>query len=264
MLQLNKNNYFSQNADSNYMSVSQFKSFKDCEARTLAKLRGEWQDNDKDALLLGSYVHSWNEEALEKFKLEHPEMYSSRGETKGKLKSQFLIADKMINTLANDELITRVREGQKEVVMTAELFGVSWKIMIDVYNPGVGTIVDLKTVRSIHKKYYNENTGKYENFIQYYDYLLQMAVYCEVERINKGASNYLKPHIIAISKEEIPDKAIIFLGTDFIQDKLLEVEILLPHIIEVKKGRVKPQRCEKCDYCKSTQKIKSITHYLEL
>lgn len=256
---LTKDNYFTNDSDKEYMSVSLFKSFKQCEAKTIAKLNGEWEDVNKDALLLGSYVHAWSEGTLEEFKKEHPEMYSSRGSTKGQLKSNFLIADKMITTLANDALVNKIRKGQKEVIQTTNLFGIPWKSMIDIYNPNKKAIVDLKTTRNIHRKY----SGN-ENFIVHYDYLLQMAIYCEIDRINRKAEDYYQPHIIAVSKEDIPDKEVIFLGTDFIEDKLLEVEILIDHIKDVWLGKVLPVGCGECDYCKSTKKLTKILHYTEL
>lgn len=256
---LNKSNYFVPESDKEYMSVSLFKSFKQCEAKTIAKLNGEWEDDNKDALLLGSYVHAWSEGTLEDFKRDHPEMYSSKGPTKGQLKSNFLIANKMINTLANDDFVNKVREGHKEVIMTADLFGIPWKAMFDIYNPNRKAIVDLKTTRGIHRKYSGD-----ENFIIHYDYLLQMAIYCEIDRINRKAEDYYQPHIIAVSKEDIPDKEVIFLGTDFIGDKLLEVEILIDHIKDVWLGKVPPVGCGKCDYCRSTKRLTKILHYTEL
>ncbi len=170
----------------------------------------------------------------------------------------------MIQTLAEDPLIEKVREGQKEVIMIGDLFGTPWKIMIDIYNPSKGVFVDLKTTREISKKYWNEELRVKQNFVEFYDYLLQMSVYAEVERLNRGSDDYLQPHIIAVSKEEIPDKAVILVGTEFIKDKLLEVETLLPRLIKVKTGQEEPTRCEHCDYCRSTKKIERILHYTEL
>ena len=264
MMELNKSNYFSLEAHKEYFSVSQFKAFKECEAKTMAELNGDWSDVDNDAFLLGSYVHAWNEGKLEEFKKEHPEMYSSRGPTKGELKKEFQIANKMIATLANDPLIERVREGQKEVIMTAELFGAKWKIMIDIYNPAIKVFVDLKTCRDIRMKYWNEQLKVKQNFVEYYDYLLQMAIYAEVIRLNTGEVDYYQPHIIAISKETEPDKEVILIGTDFIRDKLIEVESKIERFIKVKNGLEKPRRCENCDYCRSTKQLSKIVHYLEL
>lgn len=263
-MNLTKSNYFSNEADKEYFSVSQFKAFRECEAKTMAKLKGEWADEDKTAFLLGSYVHSWNEGKLEEFKLEHPEMFSSRGPTKGELKSEFLIGNKMIETLKNDKLVSRLREGEKEVVMSHELYGVPFKIMMDIYNPSKGYFADLKTTQAINKKYWNEYEGIKQSFIEYYDYLLQMAVYAEIERLSTGRDKYLQPFIIAVSKENMPDKAVIKMDGDFIKDKLLEVEIRLPRFKAVKDGVEEPIRCEKCDYCKATKQLKEIISWREL
>lgn len=260
-----KDNYFSLEADKEYFSVSQYKSFYECEAKTMAKLEGKWIDPPNDNFTIGSYVHLWNENGdLEKFKEQHPEMFSSKGPTKGELKSNFQIVNKMINTLKNDPMIEKVREGEKEVIMTGELFGVPWKIMIDIYNPSKGYFADLKTTQNIYKKYWNDDIRQHQNFIQYYDYLLQMAIYAEIEKQNRNSNDYLQPHIIAVSKEEIPDKAVILIGTEFIKDKLIDVKNLLPRFIRVKNGEQEPYRCEKCDYCRSTKKIHEIIHYLDL
>ncbi|AQW23466.1 PD-(D/E)XK nuclease-like domain-containing protein [Clostridium perfringens] len=260
-MEINKDNYFSLEADREYFSVSQFKSFKECEAKTMAKLNGTCVDGTNDAFTLGSYVHLWSEGGnLGDFRMQHPEMFRKDGD----LKANFKVADKMIETLSKDPLIEKVREGQKEVIFTGELYGAKWKIMIDIYNPSSKYFADLKTTRSIQMKYWNEELRVKQNFIEYYDYLLQMAVYAEIERQNRGGEDYLQPHIIAVSKEEIPDKAVILVGTEFIKDKLLEVEALLPHFIRVKNGEEVPTRCEHCDYCRSTKQISKIIHYTEL
>ncbi|WP_193756612.1 PD-(D/E)XK nuclease-like domain-containing protein, partial [Clostridium coskatii] len=134
-----------------------------------------------------------------------------------------------------------------------------WKAMFDIYNPQKKVIVDLKTTRNIHSKF-NGN----ENFITHYDYLLQMAIYCEIDRINRKADDYFQPHIIAVSKEDIPDKAVILLGTEFIEDKLLETEILMDRVKAVWQGREQPTRCEECDYCRATKKLEKTIFYMDL
>lgn len=260
-MEINKDNYFSLEADREYFSVSQFKAFRECEAKTMAKLNGTWVDGSNDAFTLGSYVHLWSEGGnLGEFRVQHPEMFKKDGD----LKANFKVADKMIETLSKDPLVEKVREGQKEVIFTGELYGAKWKIMIDIYNPSSKYFADLKTTRSIQMKYWNDELRVKQNFIEYYDYLLQMAVYAEIERQNRGGEDYLQPHIIAVSKEEIPDKAVILVGTEFIKDKLLEVEALLPHFIRVKNGEEVPTRCEHCDYCRSTKQISKIIHYTEI
>jgi len=261
MLKITKDNYFSLEADREYFSVSQYKAFRECEAKTVAKLNGIWVDPPNDAFTLGSYIHLWSEGGnLGQFRAEHPEMFKKDGT----LLAKYKIMDDMIKTLADDPLIEKVREGQKEVIFTGELFGAAWKIMIDIYNPANGVFVDLKTTRSIQMKYWNDELRVKQNFVEFYDYLLQMAIYAEIERQNRDEETYLQPHIIAVSKEEIPDKAVILVGTEFIKDKLIDVENLMPRFIRVKNGEQEPYRCENCDYCRSTKKIEKVIHYTDL
>jgi hypothetical protein len=261
MLQINKDNYFSNEADREFFSVSQFKSFRSCEAKTMAKLNGEWSDGDNDAFILGSYVHAWNEGAnLGEFKANHPQMFKKDGSVLAK----YAIGDKIIETLQNDDLITKVREGKKEIIMTSELFGVPWKTMLDIYNPDGGYFADLKTTKDIRTKIWNEKTRTKESFIVAYDYVLQMAVYAEVERLHSKRGEHLQSHIIAVSKESIPDKEIFLIEKEYIEGKLAEVEILLPRYIDVKSGKVKPHRCDCCDYCRSTKKLDRVISFTEL
>src|SRR5690606_35377070 len=97
-------NYYSQEANMKYMSVSQFKDFMKCEAYAMAKLTGEHTENKKNCFLVGSYVGAAIEgdEELERFIEKNPDIISSSGKTKGNLKSEFLKANKMINTLKSD------------------------------------------------------------------------------------------------------------------------------------------------------------------
>ena len=58
---LSHDNYYSEEANKEYMSVSQFKDFMKCEAAALAKLNGEYNDLDNQALLVGNFLHSYFE-----------------------------------------------------------------------------------------------------------------------------------------------------------------------------------------------------------
>ena len=154
MLKLTHENYHSPEANKFYMSVSGFKELDTahggCEARAVAKLKGEWEDDEKKAFLVGSYVHSWNEspEAFKKFCKENEKSIYKKN---GGMYADFEQADRMIYKLKNDELVTKVREGEKEVIMTAQLFGVWWKIMIDIYNPAMKSFTDLITEQEPNK-----------------------------------------------------------------------------------------------------------------
>ena len=53
---LTSENYFSPENELFYMGSSQFKNFQKCEASALAELRGEYEREITDVLLVGSYV----------------------------------------------------------------------------------------------------------------------------------------------------------------------------------------------------------------
>ena len=61
-MNLTAENYFSKEADREYLSVSQYKKFMGtlgrvgCEAEALACLNGEWEMKKTTSLMVGSYV----------------------------------------------------------------------------------------------------------------------------------------------------------------------------------------------------------------
>lgn len=263
-MKLDKANYHSLEANQYYMSHSQYQDFMSCEAMAMAKLRG-WSEPPSDALLLGSYVHAYFEgpEAFEQFKLEHPELISSRGASKGELKAQFKIADAMISALENDPLCIFVMRGQKEVIMTAELFGAPWKIKIDNYNPEQNRFSDIKTVMNIRKEIWDPQRG-YVSFVEANRYTTQMALYAEIERRYVGRDGWIEPILVAVSKEDPPDKEVIGFKAYDIERELSEIEMNMPRILAVKSGREEPQRCERCRYCRETKRLNRITYYADL
>lgn len=256
-MQLDKENYHSLEANQYYMSNSQYKDFIDCEAMAMAKIRGELITPQNDACLLGSYVHAWAEGELDEFKLSNSALFKSNGE----LYAKYDVGDRMIATLKNDPFVQFVLQGEKEVIITAELFGMKWKVRLDVRSDN--RLVDIKTMKAIRDKHWNK-LGYYESIVEAYGYLRQLAIYCEVERLDSKREGWLEPLIVAVSKEEEPDKEIIGLDPERMQMELDEVEKNMPRIIEVKNRLVEPERCEQCKYCRRTKKLKKITHYMDL
>ncbi|MFW5916672.1 MAG: PD-(D/E)XK nuclease-like domain-containing protein, partial [Bacteroidota bacterium] len=231
------------------MSVSTYKSFLPwyggCEAKAVALLRGEWEE-EKDCFLLGNYVHSWNEGRLKEFKEKEDRLFKKNGE----LYAKYSIGDDMIAALQDDPFVQKVRSGGKEKIITAELFGIPWKAKIDILNTEMKTFTDLKTTRSLRKKYYNNFYGEYQNFIEYYGYDYQMAIYAELLKRYLDTEEYYMPHILAVTKETPPDKAVIHFGReDFVQERLSNVSIHIERIKKVWSGEKEPARCEQCDYC---------------
>jgi hypothetical protein len=272
LLVLNRENYFSLEANRQYCSVSQYKSFRPeyggCEAAALAVLKNEWVEPEKGAFTEGHYLHAWQSNELDEFKMSNPEIYSSKGPTAGQLKSDYQHLNKMIEVLERDEFVMRVLSGEKEVIMTASLFGVPFKIMIDSYRPAMKSFADLKGLKDIGGRFWKQDgdTGYWENFIQHYGYDLQMAVYAEVERIAKGReiADWLIPHLVIVTKQKPePDHEIIFFDSEMIKSKLAELEMNLPRVIAVKNGEVEPEMCGTCSYCLSKKRLTAAKFYRE-
>ena len=149
-MQLTDGNYYSQEANREYMSVSQFKDFAGtygklpCEFTAMEKLEERWEEEETTALMVGSYVDSYFEGTLDKFKIEHPSLFKKDGG----LKAEYVKANEIIARIERDQYFMKYMSGQKQVIMTGELFGAKWKIKIDSYIPDVA-IVDLKVMASI-------------------------------------------------------------------------------------------------------------------
>lgn len=271
-MQVTKENYFSNEVDKEYMSNSQFKSFLDCEAKTMSKLNGEWPKEDSTAFLQGRYVHSWNEGTTMQFEAENPEMIAKSGKNKGGLKKEFLMCGDAIDMLSKDELILKALQGEKEVIFTADLYGTKWKCMHDSYNPKEKRFADLKYLKGIYDKFWNTEESYYENPFDHYGYYTQLSLYAEIERIASGrkSGDWFEPFLVVATKQTPPDKMIISFQSDensyknFIRSHILIVQNRMPRILKVKSGQVEPTRCGVCDYCRATKVLKGTTHYSKL
>jgi hypothetical protein len=254
---LNSNNYFSNQANKDYLSVSQYKDFISCEARTMARLAEEYtQKSSSDALLFGSLLHKWNEGEVEfkEFLDSHPELFSTKGATKGQLKSTFNKVFDLIHRINNDPYILKALQGAKEQIFTAELFGIWWKVCIDSYNPNAGYFSDLKSMAEIYSKFYSVEKKAYVNFIEYYKYDLQMVVYSEIEKLATNRKENLNPLLVVVTKESPPDAAIFKGFLDFKDDILQDVGLNVARILDLKNGLVKPIQCGRCEYCRTVKK----------
>ena len=257
---LTSSNYHSREANQYYMSNSQFKDFEECEALAMAKIRGDIITPPNDSCLLGSYVHAWVEGTLDDFKASTPELFKSNGQ----LYAKYEAAAAMIETIHSDQFIQFILQGEKEVILTDIMFGAPWKVKLDVYNPDRKRIVDLKTVREIRGRHWDAKLGGYVNFIEAFQYARQMAIYAEIERLFTNSDNRLEPLIVAISKEDVPDKEVIGFDQQRLQSELDYIESKMERIISVKNGLLSPDRCEQCIYCRRTKQLRGITHYSDL
>lgn len=252
-MQLCAENYYSSVANYTYMSVSVFKDFfgtygkAACEEQALAKIKGTWVEEKSTALLVGGYCDAYFEGTLDEYKMANPQIFKKDGG----LKADYLQADTINRRIERDPYFMKTLSGEKQVIMTGEIGGAPWKIKMDSYLPNTA-IVDLKIVESINKMKWVPDIG-YLDFIRYWGYDIQGAVYQEIVRQNTGKK--LPFYISAATKEKVPRISVIQVPQSVLTDALKTVETALPHILDVKYGRVKPIRCGLCDYCAETHVI---------
>ena len=213
-----------------------------CEFYGMEKLNGRWEDEKSTALLVGSYVDSYFEGSLEQFKKENHEIFTQKGE----LKANFKQAEEIIARIERDEYFMKFMSGQKQVIMTGELFGAKWKIKMDSYIPDVA-IVDLKVMASIMDLKWVKDIG-YLDFVRYWGYDIQGAIYQEIVRQNTGKK--LPFYIAGATKQAEPDIRIIHVTDNYLQEALHMEEANMPRILRVKNGEAEPDRCELCDCCR--------------
>lgn len=248
---LTKENYFSPEASAAFCGSTQFKDFVPelggCEAMAMAKIRGEFVPEPSADQLFGKAVHAWSEGTLSQFKRENmKELTKADGVT---FLAKYQGIQDCIDAIQRDSNMMACLEGEKESILSANMFGMDWKIMIDAYNPGAGYFTDLKVMRDFEFKYC-PTRGERMNFIRYWGYDFQMAIYAEVERIATGRTDWLVPQIVAVTKQSPSDKSIFIGFYERIPELLLQVEMYAQRIAALKAGTETPIQCGKCDYCR--------------
>lgn len=254
-LVLTEENYFSKETAEIYTGSTEVKEFFKCEKAALAKLNGEWEEEKSDAILVSSYVDETISGTLDNFKEQHPEIFLKSGE----LKAQYKNAEEIVNQIKDDTIFYKYLQGEPQKIMTGEISGVPIKIKIDSYHKDKA-IVDLKCIKDFNL-IYNEGLHSKQNFIDYYDYVLQGALYQEVVRQNTDKT---LPFIIAAAtKEKVSQRALLQIPQDVLDLKLEFLKSYLPHLQEVKEGKVPPTECTHCNYCLSKKKTLGVVNYQE-
>lgn len=253
-LRINNENYYSSEMNKKYLSVSQYKDFfgtlgrKGCEVQALAKISGEHKIEPTTSMLVGSYIDSYFEGSLDEFKTNHPELFKKDGS----LKSDYLQAENIIARMERDKKMMQYLSGEKQTIMTAELFGVEWKIKMDSYLKDKA-IVDLKIVEDIYKGFYDKDLKATLNFIQFWSYDFQLAIYQKVVELNTGKQ--LPCFIAAADKGKTTNIELIHITQPELDAALVGVEKGVERIKLLKSGEEQAERCGICDYCKETKVI---------
>ncbi len=238
-----------------------------CEASTLDKLKNNTLANENDkALVIGNWVHSAleSDEAHEKFKKQHPEAISSKGKTKGQLKSDYKIADLIIDRVRNDDFFKFIYQGQRESIVTGELFGIQWKGKIDCLDVEKGRFYDFKTCKDLLGMIWSPRHGGRVLWTIAYGYVLQMSIYKHL--LEQKYHKNFDPYIIACSKTDPVGLKVIDLSEEYGRFQLEDeyVENNIKHVLAVEHGEIAPTMCDKCDWCREHQRGEQVTTLDEL
>lgn len=251
-MKLTESNYFSKEAEQQYMGSSQFRGFMECEAAQLAKINGQWEQPKTKALLVGSYIDAHFSGTMAQFKADNPQIFKRDGN----LYADYVAANDIIRVVEEDPFMMDFLAGDMQTIKTGTIAGVPFKVKFDCYVPGK-RIVDLKAVKDF-TPLWNDELKERQDFIKFWGYDLQAAIYQEVE----GAR--LPFYIAAVTKEAVPDKIVIEIPQEVMGQSLDVVQEWAPHFQAIKQGLIEPKRCEKCDYCKATKKLSRVVSYWEV
>ncbi|MBO7716024.1 MAG: PD-(D/E)XK nuclease-like domain-containing protein [Methanobrevibacter sp.] len=254
-MELTKENYYSLEANSEYMSASQFKDFLKCEKEALTKITGEYVEEPSKAMLIGAYVDAYFSSELDDFKKENPQIFKKDGS----LLKDFEKANEIIQAIEEDKMLKRFLDGEHQVIMTGTISGVKFKIKIDSLLPTC--IVDQKIMSSIKDLIWVNKDGKnvQVDFVEAYGYDIQGAIYQEIARQNLGVK---LPFILAVTtKEECPDKALIQIDQYYLDQALKLVKSKCEIFDRLKKGLLEPSGCGHCPSCRKHQMVNKIYSY---
>lgn len=271
---LNEANYYSQEMNKQYFSVSQYKDFCKCEAMAMAKINGTYEQAKGQALFLGSFVDEMltgTQESQVDFIVKNRLTLFQKNSKLNKLgdKDFMLFVNEFFPTLFYEinkpyaeivqalETIERIKKqplmmkhlsGEHQVVMIGKIAGVPFKIKMDSYHPDK-MIVDLKYMSSLR------SPNMFDSMVKYWGYDIQGAIYQEVVRQNTGKR---LPFYLDIGTKEKPAHL------DIAEIKQYDLDSALDNVISrvarfdlVKQGKAEPERCEEydCDYCTTTRII---------
>ena len=241
-------NYYSRKSNETYFSVSQFKDFMKCPAMAMAKLKGEYEQGESRALILGSYVDEMltgTRESQMKFLEEnHSDLFKKNGDFYADVSQ----AAETIERIKKQPLMMKYLDGKHQVIMTGEIECVPFKIKMDSFKKGE-YIADLKYMASLR------SPNLFQSMVKYWGYDIQAAVYQEIVRQNTGDK---LPFIFVVATKENPAHLAVGEISQWNMDEALD--LVRKHIVKfqnIKTGQLEAERCEDygCDYCTSTKVI---------
>ena len=245
-MKLTEKNYYSEKANQSYMSVSQYKTFCNCESMAMAEINGTYERPKSKALLLGSLVDellTGTKKSQDLFFEENKsELFKKNGEPYADVAQAFETVEK----IKQQPLMMKYLSGQTQKIMTGEIAGVPFKIKMDSYKKNE-FIADLKYMASLR------SPNMFEPMVKYWNYIAQGSVYQEIVYQNTGKR---LPFYLVIATKETPTHLDVCEIKQYDLDEELEnIKKRVERFQAIKQGLIEPERCEEydCKYCTETR-----------
>ena len=274
-MKLTQKNYYSQQANKEFMSVSQFKDFIKCEAMAMAKINGTYQQPKSQALFLGSFVDEMltgTRKSQIKFIIDNfPDLFQKSSklykipeenranfvalssteelfDASNKPYAEIVQALETIERIKQQPLMMEHFNSKHQVIMTGTIAGVPFKIKMDNYKPNE-FISDGKYMASLR------SPNLFEPMVKYWGYDYQGGVYVEI--VYQNTKKQLPFFLDVATKEKPAHLDVAEIKRYDLDDALAKVEKLAPRFQAIKQGLIEPERCEEydCPYCTSTRII---------
>ncbi len=254
-MELSNETYFSEDADREYLSHTQVRSFMTCQSAWKAQyVDGDHKPEPSAEMLVGSYVHTavLQEELLEDWKEKHGEQICNQD---GSLSAKFKVADYMVAAIKTQAILADYLSGMREKVYTGVIHGMKFKGLLDCVNHEEPRIVDLKTTGDLREQSWRKVDWLPEGKAMFYDYYwLQLAIYRELYYQAEG--KYPAVYVVGVSKQSPPDTNLYKMAAvGRFNEELKAMKGWLQLLKRVAMGEVAPTRCSKCEWCRISNRI---------
>ena len=260
------------------MSISQFKKWRDCEARTYAEYILETYDPKSTAAQLESQfghvlvlepllASDWIDANIDKVKAKtkgtelkvRPDIKAKKPYVDVEAAAIACLAEPAFQRFFGKDNGTPWIEHDLEW----EIGGKPWRGRLDMVAQDGSWLMDAKFMASLIERPWMQ-VGEYENgdpinrrvdWWEAWGYWQQLAVYWEGVRQNFNVENPVI-WVVGMSKESPPDRE-LYLFDDMARIKLeLEtIEADQKSVTEARYGEREAWRCEKCDWCRKGKTI---------
>lgn len=216
----------------------------DCEAKGYAEWCEEYKSQPTQAMTLGSMVDalSQGEEVYNEFCASHPEIIKRDGSLKAEYVKGF---NDYWHCVTTDPGWASYLTGDKQAHLQGTIDGIPFHGFADFMDDE--KIVDLKYTKDIHPEWNGTSWTK----SRHHD--IRMAIYRELAYQMDGKLR--ECYLAALTKETPYDHEIIKVSNLTLLDAMDAVHTYMPRLKAILSGELVPDRCGRCEYCRSTKKF---------